>query len=96
MCGGSQAGGSPRTFPSHVVVMADNTVKSAQNQFVLKFLASLVSKKLFKSCTLLGLQVGHTHEDIDQLFSVARAFLKRKGSWQCLELVLRELYVPKS
>ena len=35
MCGESQAGPSPGTFPSHLIVVADNAVKSAKNQFVL-------------------------------------------------------------
>ena len=47
----SKAGPGPGTFPSYLIVVADNTVKSAKNQFVSKFLAFLVSKKLFKSCT---------------------------------------------
>ena len=82
MFGESQAGASPRTFPGHLIVAADNTVTSAKTQFVWKFLAFLVSKKLFKACTLVGLQVCHTHKDIDQLFAVALAFLKRTGAWQ--------------
>ena len=77
-----------RKWPSHLVVVADNTVKSAKNQHVLKFLALLVARQLFKSVTLFHLMVGHTHEDIDQLFSVVLAFLRRKGHWQSPDEVL--------
>ena len=42
-----------RTFPANLVVIADNTVKSAKNQQVLRYLAYLVGKKIFRSATLL-------------------------------------------
>ena len=56
-----------KTCPSHLVVVADNTVKSAKNQFVLKFLALLVQRGIFKTTTLFHPVVGHKHEDIDKL-----------------------------
>ncbi|CAE7349680.1 unnamed protein product [Symbiodinium natans] len=80
-----------RVFPAHLVVIADNTVKSAKNQFVLRFLSYLVGKKLFKSATLFHLMEGHTHEDIDQLFAVVFSIMKKKQSWQTPEEILEHI-----
>ena len=80
-----------KQLPSHLVVVADNTVKSAKNQFVLKFLALLVQRQLFKSATLFHLMVGHTHEDIDQLFALITALLQRKQTWETPDEVLEHL-----
>eukprot|EP00435_Cladocopium_sp_Y103_P022634 s1605_g5.t1 len=77
-----QACSPSRPAPENLVVVADNTVKSAKNQHVLKFLSRIVALGHFRSACLFNLMVGHTHEDIDQLFSVVLAVLKRKKSWQ--------------
>ena len=79
---------SKRVFPAHLVVVADNTVKSAKNQFVMRYLAYLVGRKLFKSATLFHLMVGHTHEDIDQLFAVVFSIMKRKSTWETPQEIL--------
>lgn len=50
-------------IPMHLVVVADNTVAQAKNQFVLKFLAWLVAMGHFTSAVLFHLMEGHTHED---------------------------------
>ena len=85
------AGHQSRGLPSHLVVVADNTVKSAKNQHVVLFLAYLVSRGLFKSATLFHLMVGHTHEDIDQLFALILALLKRKGHWETPQEILQHI-----
>ena len=48
-----------RPLPENLVVVADNTVKSAKNQHVLKFLTRLVSLGIFRSACF-HLMVGHT------------------------------------
>ena len=85
---GQQAG---KQLPEHLVVVADNTVKSAKNQYLLKFLALLSYRGIFKSTTLFNLTVGHTHEDIDQLFALVLAFLKRKRTWETPTEVLTHI-----
>ena len=86
-----QTGRKRKLLPSHLVVVADNTVKSAKNQYVLKFLAFLVQRGIFSSATLFHLMVGHTHEDIDQLFALILALMKRKGAWETPDEVLQHL-----
>lgn len=50
-------------LPTHLVVVADNTVAGVKNTFGLRFLAYLVAQNLFRSTTLFSLMVGHTHEE---------------------------------
>ncbi|XP_028517987.1 uncharacterized protein LOC114576108 [Exaiptasia diaphana] len=50
----------------------DNCWRENKNQFVLVFLAVLVQLNIFKKVKVNFLMVGHTHEDVDQLFSRIR------------------------
>lgn len=78
-------------MPEHLVVVTDNTVSWAKNTFANEFFAYLVAAHKFTSVSSLHLMVGHTHEDIDQLFSVCTALLKAKRSWQSPQEVLEFL-----
>ena len=68
---------SGRTFPRHLVVQSDNTVAQAKNQFFMMFLAYLVLSGRFQTANIFFLVVGHTHEDIDQLFAVVVSLILR-------------------
>lgn len=57
-------------LPRHLVLQVDNTVSQAKNGFVGTFCAYMVGKQLFQSVTMNFLMVGHTHEDVDQVFSL--------------------------
>ncbi|XP_078670993.1 uncharacterized protein LOC144911079 isoform X1 [Branchiostoma floridae x Branchiostoma belcheri] len=48
---------------------ADNCFRENKNRFMLAFLDLLVHRNIFVEVQLSFLYVGHTHEDIDQLFS---------------------------
>ena len=65
-------------MPEHPVIQSDNTVSQSKNTYVHIALAYLVAIKQFKSVSLNYLMVGHTHEDIDQLFRVSRYFVVRR------------------
>lgn len=60
------ANGLPRTL----LLQVDNTAKDAKNQVFMAFLSSLIEEDVFDTIVLSFLLKGHTHEDIDQLFSV--------------------------
>lgn len=47
----------------------DNTSKQNKNRFLVGYCAFLVQCGLFKSVRVSFLPVGHTHEDIDRVFS---------------------------
>lgn len=73
---------SQMRFPEHLVIQSDNAVAQAKNSLVTVFLALLVSRGYFRSATLNFLIVGHTHEDIDQMFGLMIEVVSRKASWQ--------------
>ncbi len=55
--------------PRNLFLQLDNCSGENKNRFFLTFLAMLVQLGVFDRIKLSFLQVGHTHEDIDQLFS---------------------------
>jgi len=65
-----------RQIPDHLVVFSDNTVSQAKNELSCVFLAYL-SASHWASVTLCFLIVGHTHEDVDQLFALVLAIIRR-------------------
>ena len=65
-------------MPEHLWVQADNTPSQAKNSTVLEYLSVLVRRHKFRTVTLNFLQVGHTHEDIDQLFGILLAMVLRR------------------
>ena len=71
-----------RRFPVHLVLQADNTAAQAKNQYAAAFCSQMVGTQKFSTVTLNFLMVGHTHEDIDQLFSVICQYIIRKYHWQ--------------
>lgn len=82
-----------RPFPKHLVVQADNTTASAKNQYVCSYLAYLVSTHKFITCTLNFLMVGHTHEDVDQLFALVLWLLIRRSGFETPSDILEFLRV---
>ena len=78
-------------FPRHLVIQSDNTVAQAKNQYVAAFLAVLVSRRLFSSVNLFFLVVGHTHEDIDQLFGVVCSLILQMCSFQTVKELMEYL-----
>ena len=58
-------------------IQADNTTRENKNIYMFAMCASLVGLGFFKEVQLCFLVVGHTHEDIDQRFSIISNTLKR-------------------
>lgn len=58
-----------RPLPRHLLLQMDNSGKDNKNQTILAFCSELVSRGVFETVTMNFLMVGHTHEDIDALFS---------------------------
>lgn len=71
-----------RPFPEHLVLQSDNPTNQAKNSLSNVFLAALVAKYKFQTCTLNFLTVGHTHEDIDQLFGIVTELLRGSAGFQ--------------
>ena len=63
----------PRIF----FLQLDNTTKQCKSQYIIAYLGLLVGWDVFEEVILSYLPVGHTHEDIDQLFSRIATYLRR-------------------
>ena len=74
-----------RRFPVHLVLQADNTVAQTKNQYAAAFCSQMVGMHKFSTVTLNFLMVGHTHEDIDQLFALICQYVIRRHRWQTPE-----------
>ena len=57
-------------LPAKLYLQMDNCTGANKNKWILAFADMLVRKGVFKEVVLSFLMVGHTHEDIDQLFSI--------------------------
>jgi hypothetical protein len=55
--------------PSVLHLQFDNCSCEKKNKYMLAYCHWLVFNKVFRSITISFLPVGHTHEDIDQMFS---------------------------
>lgn len=56
--------------PSILKVQVDNCWRENKNKYMLAYLSYLIHLKWFKEIEMHSLIQGHTHEDIDQLFSL--------------------------
>lgn len=66
--------------PRVLYLQLDNTTKQCKSQYVLGFLALLVAWGVFREVVVSFLPVGHTHEDIDQLFSRIALYLRKNDA----------------
>jgi hypothetical protein len=55
--------------PSNLYLQFDNCSRENKNKYMLAYCHWLVANKVFHSITMSFLPVGHTHEDVDQMFS---------------------------
>jgi hypothetical protein len=62
-------------LPSTLYVQLDNTSKQCKARYMIGWLGYLIKLGLFNSIVLSFLPVGHTHEDIDQIFSRLSVYL---------------------
>lgn len=53
----------------------DNTAREAKNQYFTRFMILLTTLGAFRRITLNCLTVGHSHEDMDQVFSQVAALI---------------------
>jgi hypothetical protein len=83
-------------LPDVIFLQVDNTVKDNKNYTVLAFEAYYIECLTGKTVITGFLPVGHTHEDIDQLFSVIARHLKGKpiGSMESLTEAIENCMTP--
>ena len=64
------------SLPRILYLQLDNTTRQCKNRYVLGWLAYLVQIGLFDEVYVSFLPKGHTHEDIDQMFSRIAKYLR--------------------
>ncbi len=67
---------SGKKLPPILHLQIDNCWKDNKNSTVLRFLGYLLTRNIFKEIIIGALPPGHTHEDIDQKFSVIAVYAK--------------------
>jgi len=67
-------------LPRILYLQMDNCVGDNKNKTVLGMCYHLVNEGVFDKIKVSFLPVGHTHEDIDQMFSIISKHLKRVGA----------------
>ena len=65
-------------LPRTLYLQLDNCSGSNKNKYMLAYASSLVEMGVFDEVVLSFLMVGHTHEDVDQLFSVISKAVKSR------------------
>ena len=70
--------GSFKPLPRILLLQLDNSGKDNKNKHVFAFCSELVARGVFKIVEVGFLMVGHTHEDVDALFSKVSAELRHK------------------
>jgi hypothetical protein len=73
-------------LPPVLYLQLDNTTKQNKAKYLMAYLHSLVDAGVFKKIIVSFLPVGHTHEDIDQFFSVLAKALKHRNCYTREEL----------
>ena len=84
-------------LPPVLYLQLDNTSRENKNQVLLAYLNMLVQRKIFKKVKLGFLLVGHTHDQIDQMFSRFSIKLAKKSAFDLPQIcvLLEDAYVPK-
>ena len=75
------------SLPKSLYLQLDNTTSQNKNNFVMGFLALLVGWKIFDEVIINFLPVGHTHEDVDQMFSRFAVYNRTHDAITHLELL---------
>ena len=69
-------------MPRHLWIQSDNTTVQAKTEKTFQILTWMIGKGKFDSISLNFLPVGHTHEDIDQLFALMCGVMCRERVWE--------------
>ncbi|XP_078694222.1 uncharacterized protein LOC144923518 [Branchiostoma floridae x Branchiostoma belcheri] len=83
-------------LPNTLYLQLDNSAKECKNKYIIAFACWLVHLRIFRKVKLGYLMPGHTHEDVDQLFSRFSTHLQREDAPTVPELFRRlsNAYTP--
>jgi hypothetical protein len=69
------------TIPKTLFLQLDNTTKQNKGKYLYSYLALLVELHVFDNVYINFLPVGHTHVDVDQVFSRLSTVLHGRDAW---------------
>ncbi|XP_061171052.1 uncharacterized protein LOC133180592 [Saccostrea echinata] len=75
------------SLPDTLYIQMDNCARENKNRYLLGFMCYLVEIGLFRKIKISFLMVGHTHEDIDQVFSKFSHWLGRHAAMTLMKLM---------
>jgi hypothetical protein len=78
---------SRHTLPRFMHLQMDNTSKDNKNNIFLAFLVRLMANSVFVLIEVMFLRVGHTHEDVDQMFSCFSRKLRKQPAYSLPDLI---------
>lgn len=84
---GKRRGRRSPYLPPRLILQMDNTGKDNKNHYLVGFAGMLLSEGLFQEVEAHFLPVGHTHQEIDQSFSLVSKALKRHGALDVVDLM---------
>jgi hypothetical protein len=79
------------TLPNKLQIQMDNTAKDNKNHYLLGFCSMLIAERLFETVEVFFLPVGHTHQDVDQAFSLVSKKLKESGAYTVPHLMRKAM-----
>ena len=84
------------SLPPVLYLQMDNCGRENKNRFVFAFCALLVELGVFRKIKVSFLMVGHTHEDVDQMFSRFSTYLRRTDAFAMDDLTsaFEKSYTP--
>ena len=68
-------------LPPKLQLQLDNTAKDNKNHFLLGYCGLLLAEGLFEEVEVFFLPVGHTHNEVDQVFSLISKAVAREGAF---------------
>ncbi|XP_064645571.1 uncharacterized protein LOC135498949 isoform X2 [Lineus longissimus] len=89
-----------RIFKPKLHLQMDNCWRENKNRYILSFLFFLVHIDVFEEVSLNFLPVGHTHEDVDQMFRCINTAISSCGNINTLDefmdrLTDKDTFSPK-
>src|SRR5450759_5257841 len=84
-------------LPPVLYVQLDNTSRENKNKYTMEYFNMLVQNKIFKKIKIGFLRFGHTHNQIDQMFSRFSTKLNKQRAFrlESLEEIIVDSYTPK-
>ncbi|XP_062581892.1 uncharacterized protein LOC134243670 [Saccostrea cucullata] len=84
------------SLPDVLYLQMDNCARENKNRYLLAFMCYLVECGIFRKVKISFLMVGHTHEDVDQVFSRFSHWLSKYATLTLPKLMaaFKKCYTP--